>query len=200
MTLGILIITLLVSFYCFQRLQILERWMLQPYYIARGKRLHTLFTSGLIHADFQHLLFNMLSFFFFAPQLEQMMVYRSGDWGHLAFGLIYLLALPLSDVFTVIQHRDNYNYRSLGASGAVSAVIFSSILFNPYSKIGLMFIPIGIPAPIYGIMYVAYSFYASRRGPTGINHAAHLSGAFVGLILTLIFFPGIGKEFIEKVM
>ena len=74
------------------------------------------------------------------------------------------------------------------------------INMNPHSRIGLMFFPIGIPGPLYGIMYIAYSFYASRRGPSGINHAAHLSGAFIGLILTLLFFPGIGKEFVEMVM
>jgi membrane associated rhomboid family serine protease len=189
-------ITLAASFYCFQNPHVARNWMLNPYSFVREKRYHTVITSGFIHGDLQHLLFNMITFFFFAFQLEKIMVSLAGVAGHFHFAAIYLISLVLSDVTTIYKHRNNPDYYSLGASGAISAVLFSFILFAPTEKIFLFFVPIGIPSPIFAVLYVAYSIYAGKRGQDNINHEAHLSGAVLGVLLTIIFYPGIISFFL----
>jgi membrane associated rhomboid family serine protease len=163
--------------------------MLHPFSVSKGQNVYTLITSGLVHADWMHLFFNMFTFYAFAFTLERLM----GSW---QFGLLYFLGLVLSDLPTVIKHKDHFNYNSLGASGAISAVLFSYILFNPMSKIYIMFIPIGIPAVVFGILYLIYCAYASRNSRDHINHDAHFFGALTGLIFTIIFVPGILQNFI----
>src|SRR3546814_15713642 len=118
--------------------------MLHPHSFVRKKRLYTIITSGMIHADFGHLLFNMITYFFFAFPLERIL-HQTGGNGHLQFALIYVGALILSDIPTIMKHRNNPGYASLGASGAISAVLFSFILFMPTPKLYLFF-AIGIPA------------------------------------------------------
>jgi membrane associated rhomboid family serine protease len=130
----------------------------------------------------------MFTFVAFAFTLEQLL-------GSFKFGLLYFLAMILSDLPTIFKHKDHFNYNSLGASGAISAVLFSFILFSPTTKISIMFIPIGIPAWIFGIIYLIYCAYASRNSRDGINHDAHFFGALTGLIFTIIFVPGILQNF-----
>lgn len=185
----IFVFTVITSLYAFYDNSIYGKFMLHPYSVSRGKNIFTLITSGLIHADWMHLFFNMFTFYAFAFTLERLM----GSW---QFGLLYFLALILSDLPTVFRYKDNFNYNSLGASGAISAVLFSYILFNPMSKIYIMFIPIGIPAVIFGFLYLIYCAYASRNSRDGINHDAHFYGALTGLIFTIIFVPGILQNFI----
>lgn len=191
-------ITLAASFYTFQNPHQAHKWMLNPYSFVHEKRYHTVITSGFIHGDLQHLLFNMITFFFFAFTLEKIMVSIAGVAGHFHFVAIYLISLVLSDVTTIYKHRNNPSYYSLGASGAISAVLFSFILFAPLEKIGIFLFPIEIPAPIFAILYVAYSIYAGKRGQDNINHEAHLSGAVLGLLLTIIFYPGIIPIFLMQ--
>ncbi|MEH3113661.1 rhomboid family intramembrane serine protease [Pedobacter terrae] len=185
----IFVFTIITSLYAFYDNSIYGKFMLHPYSVSKGQNVYTLITSGLIHADWMHLFFNMFTFYAFAFALESMM----GSW---RFGLLYLLGLVLSDLPTVIKHKDNFNYNSLGASGAISAVLFSYILYNPMSKIYIMFIPIGIPAVVFGIIYLIYCAYASRNSRDHINHDAHFFGALTGLIFTIIFVPGILQNFI----
>jgi len=185
----IFVFTIITSLYAFYDNSIYGKFMLHPYSVSKGQNVYTLITSGLVHADWMHLFFNMFTFYAFAFALESMM----GSW---RFGLLYFLGLVLSDLPTVIKHKDNFNYNSLGASGAISAVLFSFILFNPVSKIYIMFIPIGIPAWIFGIIYLIYCAYASRNSRDHINHDAHFFGALTGLIFTIIFVPGILQNFI----
>lgn len=185
----IFVFTVITSLYAFYDNSIYGKFMLHPYSVSRGKNIFTLITSGLIHADWMHLFFNMFTFYAFAFTLERLM----GSW---QFGLLYFLALILSDIPTVFRYKDSFNYNSLGASGAISAVLFSYILFNPMSKIYIMFIPIGIPAVIFGFLYLIYCAYASKNSRDGINHDAHFYGALTGLIFTIIFVPGILQNFI----
>ena len=185
----IFVFTVITSLYAFYDNSIYGKFMLHPYSLSRGKKIFTLITSGLIHADWMHLFFNMFTFYAFAFTLERLM----GSW---QFGLLYFLALILSDIPTVFRYKDSFNYNSLGASGAISAVLFSYILFNPMSKIYIMFIPIGIPAVIFGFLYLIYCAYASKNSRDGINHDAHFYGALTGLIFTIIFVPGILQNFI----
>ncbi|TCD29569.1 rhomboid family intramembrane serine protease [Pedobacter psychrodurus] len=185
----IFVFTIITSLYAFYDHSIYGKFMLHPYSVSKGQNVYTLITSGLVHADWMHLFFNMFTFYAFAFTLERLM----GSW---QFGLLYFLGLVLSDLPTVIKHKDHFNYNSLGASGAISAVLFSYILFNPMSKIYIMFIPIGIPAVVFGILYLVYCAYASRNSRDHINHDAHFFGALTGLIFTIIFVPGILQNFI----
>lgn len=184
----IFVFTIITSLYAFYDHSIYGKFMLHPYSVSKGHKVWTVVTSGLIHADWMHLFFNMFTFVAFAFTLEQLL-------GSFKFGLLYFLALILSDLPTIFKHKDHFNYNSLGASGAISAVLFSFILFSPTSKISIMFIPIGIPAWIFGIIYLIYCAYASRNSRDGINHDAHFFGALTGLIFTIIFVPGILQNF-----
>ncbi|SER81698.1 rhomboid family intramembrane serine protease [Pedobacter rhizosphaerae] len=186
----IFVFTLITSLYAFYDHSIYGKFMLHPYSVSKGHQVYTLVTSGLIHADWMHLFFNMFTYYAFGFALEGLL----GSW---QFGLLYLLSLVLSDLPTVFKYKDNYNYHSLGASGAVSGLLFSFILFNPMSKIYIMFIPIGIPAVVFGVLYLIYCVYASRNSRDHINHDAHFFGALTGLIFTIIFKPGIIMHFFE---
>jgi membrane associated rhomboid family serine protease len=167
--------------------------MLHPYSIKRGKSYYTILTSGFIHADMNHLLFNMLSFYFFAFSLEKIV-------GHWQFAVIYILGLVLSDISSIIKNKNNSSYYSLGASGAISAVLFSYILFDPLSRIYIFFIPIGIPAYIFAFLYLAYCMYASKNQSDQINHEAHFWGAISGLVITSVLFPHVLGYFLKSVL
>jgi membrane associated rhomboid family serine protease len=181
-------ITLVSSFIAFQNPQQKIRWMLNPYTLIRQRRYGTLFTSGLIHGDFSHLLFNMITFFYFAFPLEMFMVLSKGISGHIIFAAFYILTMVLSDISTIIKQKDNPSYFSLGASGAISAIIFGFIYFDPTAKMGILFIPIPISAPVFGLLYILYSIYSSRHNRDNINHEAHLWGGLTGFIFCLIVF------------
>jgi len=168
------------------------RMVLNPYRVVHQKQYQLLLTSGFIHADITHLLFNMITFYFFAFHLERIA-------GAIPFAIIYLGSMILSDISTVIKHRNNPDYNSVGASGAVSGVLFATILYNPSSSIMIFPIPIPIPAVIFALMYLAYSHFSSKRGGDHINHEAHLWGALAGVILTIILEPGIVPAFIAAV-
>ncbi len=186
----IFIFTLITSIYAFNDHQLLGKFMMHPYTVSKGRNLYTFITSGLIHADWMHLFFNMFTFYFFAFGLERMI-------GHWQFALIYIGSLILSDIPTVIKHKDNYSYHSLGASGAISAVLFSYILFDPTAMLGVMFIP--MPAVLFGVLYLIYSWYMAKRGMDNIGHDAHFFGALTGLVFTVILVPGIIPHFWEEI-
>lgn len=178
----IFILTILTSIYAFNNANVYGKFMLHPYSVSKGKNLHQLLTSGFIHKDWPHLIFNMLSYYFFAFNLEKTI-------GHWQFGVIYLVSLILSDLPTVQRHKDHFWYNSLGASGAVCAVVFSYILFYPLTKLIIFPLPIPIPAVLYGFIFLAYTTYAGRKANDGINHDAHFYGALAGIILTIILYP-----------
>ncbi|MFT7332746.1 MAG: membrane associated rhomboid family serine protease [Sphingobacteriales bacterium] len=170
-----------------------RKLMLHPFSFIREKRYWQVLTSGFIHADITHLLFNMMTFYFFAFPLEQVI-------GSLSFAILYFLGLVLSDISTIIKHKDNPGYFSLGASGAVSTVLFSYILFDPLTKLYIFFIPIGIPAYIFGGLYLIYCAYAAKQNRGNINHDAHFYGALTGLVITIIMYPNILGHFINTVL
>ncbi len=187
----IFIFTIATSIYAFSNAEVLGKFMLHPYSVYKGHKLYTLITSGLIHKDWAHLLFNMLSYFFFAFNLERIL-------GHWQFGLLYILSLILSDLPSVAKHKDRFGYHSLGASGAVCAVLFSYILFNPLTTLIIFPIPIPIPAIIYGVLFLVYCVYAARQDGDGINHDAHFFGALAGIIITIILIPESVKVFLSQ--
>ena len=188
----IFVITVITSLMAFSNENLYGKLILHPYNVSRGRYIYTVITSGLIHKDWMHLFFNMLSFYFFAFNLEPVL-------GHWQFAVLYIASLILSDMPSVLKHRENYSYYSLGASGAVSAVVFSAILYNPLAGMMILPIPISIPAVIFGILYLVYCSYASKYSRDNINHDAHLYGALSGLMITIIFHPGILPGFFQQI-
>jgi len=184
-------ITIAVSLLAFSFEGMYAKLMLHPYSISRGKHIYTLITSGFIHRDWMHLLFNMMSYFFFAFQLEVQL-------GHWEFGLLYMLSLVLSDLPSVIKHRGDFWYHSLGASGAISAVIFGYIMFNPLARIGILFLPFPIPAILFGVLYLVYCSYASKYSKDNINHDAHLYGGLSGIMITVLLKPAVVEIFFHS--
>lgn len=187
----IFVITLATTLWAFNDENIYARFILNPYGVSRGERVYTVITSGLIHKDWNHLFFNMLSYYFFAFQLETLI-------GHWQFGLLYVLSLVLSDLPSIQKHKEDIWYNSLGASGAVSAVIFAFIMYSPLTGMYLMFIPIAIPAWIFGGLYLVYCHFASKHARDNVNHDAHLFGAISGIIISIALNPHIVHDFISK--
>jgi membrane associated rhomboid family serine protease len=161
---------------------IIERAMLRPYWLQRQGEYERLITSGFVHADLWHLVFNMMTFYFFAFAVERRI-------GSLKFLALYLLGLVLSDLGTYFKHRDNPDYASLGASGAISAVLFAAIVYFPQQSLYILPLPVPIPAPLFAVAYLAYTYYSARHPRGRINHDAHLGGALTGLAFVAITEP-----------
>lgn len=163
--------------------KIIERNLFRPYWIARKKQYETFVTSGFVHADLMHLIFNMVTFYFFGFSLERWI-------GSVKFALLYFIGLFASHIGTYFKQRNNPEYASLGASGAISAVLFAAIVYNPGSSLFIIPIPVPIPAPLFGVAYLAYSWYASKNSQGRINHDAHIGGALAGLAFVAVTDPG----------
>jgi membrane associated rhomboid family serine protease len=162
--------------------KIIERSLFRPYYFLRRQQYDTIVTSGFVHADLPHLIFNMVTFWFFAFPLEK-------EIGPVRFAVLYFLGLVVSDAGTYFKHRNDPHYASLGASGAISAVLFAAIVYFPWMKLFIIPIPLPIPAPLFAVAYVAYSWWSARQARGRINHDAHLGGALFGLVFVLLTDP-----------
>jgi membrane associated rhomboid family serine protease len=184
-------ITIIVSLLAFSNESLYGKLMLHPHSVYRKINVFQLITSGFIHKDWMHLFFNMLSYYFFAFQLE-------GAIGHWQFGVLYFASLIISDLPSVLKHKNDYWYHSLGASGAVSAVVFSFIMYAPLTKMMIIPIPVPIPAIIFGILYLIYCHFASKHARDNVNHDAHLYGALCGVFITLILHPDVLQLFIQQ--
>ena len=193
-TLIIIVITAIVSLVALSNRTVMNRLIMWPPAMQRGQY-DRFITYGFVHADGTHLLFNMFTLFFFGRAIENF--YRP-YFGGLGFVLFYLAALVVSMLPSYLKHKDDPNYLSLGASGAVSAVLFAYILFAPWNLIFVFFIP--VPAIIYAALYTAYSVYAAKRGQDNINHSAHLWGAAFGVIATIAIEPALIQRFIAKLL
>ena len=191
-TLLLIAATALVSWLAFNNARLMERLILWPPAIQRRHQYDRLVTHGFIHADFQHLLFNMITLYFFGRFIERAFSAYIGEVGFLLF---YLSALVIAILPTYLGHRNDAGYRSLGASGAVSAVLFAFILLQPWSMIYVFFLP--LPAIVYGVLYVGYSIWMDRQGRDNINHSAHLWGAGYGVLFTLLLEPDVGPAFVR---
>ena len=193
-TIIIIAITVVVSFLAFNSYVLLNRLILWPPAVKRDHEYWRLVTYGLVHADGQHLLFNMITLYFFGQIMERIYV---NDIGVVGYVLFYVGALVASILPTYAKNENNPDYRSLGASGAVSAVLFAFILVNPWAMIGVLFFP--MPAILYAVLYIGYSIYMDRRGRGNINHSAHLWGAAYGVAFTLVMEPYRFSAFINAV-
>ncbi|HEX6846273.1 MAG TPA: rhomboid family intramembrane serine protease [Chitinophagaceae bacterium] len=163
----------------------MEQFIFYPPAVRRGQ-IYRFFSCGLIHADWGHLIFNMIALYLFGGIVENRFIGIFGTSGRLIYLAMYILALGASVIPTYFKNKDNYHYRSLGASGAVSAVIFAGILFYPLVGIGLFFIPVYMAGFLFGILYLFISGWLDRRGGDNINHSAHIFGALFGVAFTII--------------
>ena len=191
----IILITAVVSFVGLSNARVIHALILWPPAIEKKGEVYRLASYGVVHADFPHLLFNMVTLYFFGAAVETAYLEALGQFGYFGF---YASALVVAILPTCLRHRGDAHYRSLGASGAVSAVLFAFILFQPWAKIYLFFIPIGIPAIVFAVMYVAYETWSQKRGNSNVNHSAHLWGAAYGVACTLALVPGAGAEFLRQ--
>ena len=193
----ILVITIIVSAIGLSSPRFIEQTVLRPYAVARGSRYETLITSGFVHASVGHLALNLITFYSFGYLLERRI-------GTLQFVILYFAGMLLSAAITCIKRRNDPNYAALGASGAILAVLFAAIVYYPTLRIGIMFIPIPIPAPLFALGYLAYSFFASDGG-TGqmmsgrTNHDAHIAGALAGVLFVLLTDPGQFRALLDAI-
>lgn len=203
----ILIATIIVSLMAFNDASLKEKMLYVPYDVKHNKNYARIFGHVLIHADYMHLAFNMMSLYFLGkifidthglnyPGVTNTLTDVFGPVkGQMHFFIIYVLGGLFATMIPYIRHQDNPSYKSLGASGAVSAVIFAAILWNPAMELNIMFLPFGIPAVVFGPLYLVYEFYQDKRGNTGIAHDAHIGGALFGILYVLIINIDKGKEF-----
>jgi membrane associated rhomboid family serine protease len=187
-TLIIIIITAIISFMAFSNAELMNKLIFYPPDIAQRKQWYRFFSNGLIHADIGHLAFNMISLYFFGDLVNDAFSSNTlfGNMGSLLYLIMYVSALAVCLVPTYTKNKENYYYRSLGASGAVSAVIFSGILLYPAAPLSFFFLPLQIPGFIFGPLYLIITAYLNKRGGGGINHSAHLWGALYGIAFTIV--------------
>lgn len=194
-TITIVVITCLVSLASFKSSRLEDRLIFWPPAVSMRHQYYRFITCGLIHANFLHLAFNMFTLYSFGRALE---LYYQGELGlrPYYYPVLYVTALIVSNIPTYLKHKDDYNYRSLGASGAVSAVLFAFILISPWAQLGVFFVP--MPAIVYAVLFVAFSIYMSKRGGDNVNHDAHLWGALFGVLFTIAAHPDILSQFLVE--
>ena len=201
-TIGLIVANVIFSLIGFSNDALVDKTIMWPYRVARENQWIRFITSGFLHADMVHLFFNMFTLFYFGRNIEIIFSY-GGLGGEVAYLSLYFLGLIVSDIPSYIKHRNDYNYRSLGASGAVSAVIFATVVFSPWSSIYL-YGALKISATVYAVLYIFYCAYMSRKGGGHINHDAHLWGSLFGLAFTILLVavmqPHLFTEIGEKLM
>ncbi len=181
-TILIIAVTSIISIMGFNNPALFDRFKFSTYGILERKQWDRLFTSAFLHADWMHLIFNMLTLYFFAPSII-------GYLGVFPFLLIYFGAILGGSLLTLFMHRRDLSYTAIGASGGVSGVLFGAIALDPHIGIMFMFIPIPIPGWIFAIIYLAYSIYGMRNTIGNIGHTTHLGGAVIGFVLAIVFYP-----------
>jgi|SRR5690606_5518175 len=182
-TIIIIAANVIISMKGFNDFSFFEKYKFNIAGIRRGEQIR-MFSSAFLHADFSHLLFNMLTLYFFAPVVIMSV-------GVTYFVIIYVASLLIGNLLSFYFHKDEYHYSAIGASGAVMGVLYSAILFFPDMGLYLFFIPIPIPAWLFGMAYLLYSIYGMKKRLGNIGHDAHIGGAIGGYLLTLVFAPSL---------
>ena len=199
MILTIIAITCLVSIMAFSNPDLMNRLQFNAYAIKHNKQPWRFFTYGLVHAGWAHLAINMFVLWSFGRIVFDIYGYLFGSLGILYFLLLYIGGIMFSVLFDYGRHKNDAWYNAVGASGAVSAVVFASIILYPAGGVYLFFIPIEIPSPIFGILYLIYSASMARKGRDNIGHDAHFWGAIYGVVLTIAIKPVLFLRFIDEV-
>lgn len=199
-TLILVIVTCLISYQAFRNQGMFEKLKHTPYLVHRQKEYYRFLSSGFVHADWMHLIINMYVLYQFGEIVEDRFVTHFGPlMGRLDFLVLYLLTLLLSDFPSYLKHKDNPHFSSVGASGAISGIIFVFVLFQPWSMLLLFFI-IPIPAIVAAVLYLVYSSWASYHSKDFINHDAHFYGAIFGLLIALAMWPSLFQLFWDRLI
>ncbi|MCK4881225.1 MAG: rhomboid family intramembrane serine protease [Bacteroidales bacterium] len=200
-TLIIVIITVITSVAAFRRRELFYRFDLSPAHIVQQREYYRIFTHAFLHVDYFHLGINMLVLYSFGSYIEQIFseleaagVIFSGPFFYL---LLYATSIALASITTIIRYRNDEGYSAVGASGAISAIVFTYIFFAPLEKI-YFFMVLPIPGILFGILYLVYSSYMSRRSSDNINHSAHFWGAVVGFVFPILLEPSLFMVFLQN--
>ncbi|QQS28293.1 MAG: rhomboid family intramembrane serine protease [Sphingobacteriales bacterium] len=199
-TILFVVITCITSYLAFTNYPLRQKLIFSPYTISRTNEYFRFISSGLIHANWMHLLFNMFVLYQFGSIVEAYYAATFGKVANMLYVLLYIGGLIASEMYSFFKHKNNPYYASLGASGAVSSVVFTFILFNPWADLNFIFFPfIPIKAVIIGVLYLAYSYYAARNVNDNIGHNAHFYGAIFGIFFTLAFKPSLAINFANQI-
>lgn len=190
--------TVAFSLWAFNNSDVFHKCKHWPYEEARSGEYYRWLTSGFLHGDNMHLLFNMITLYFFGRVVEQWFGVLFPGVGPLLFVFFYLISIVAASLGTYYKYRNVPGFASIGASGAVSAVLFAAILIAPTMSLRFMFIPIPIPGFVFGVFYLWYSSYAANRGGDGIDHSAHFYGAVFGFLFPLALKPALLLSFIGQ--
>src|ERR1039457_1281119 len=185
-TIIIIIITAIVSIAAFRSDKVMDDLIFYPPAVIEKNQYYRFITCGFIHADVGHLFFNMYAFYLFGEGVEMIFSAIFGNMGKILYIIMYILALIICLIPSYQKNKSNPEYRSLGASGAVSAVVFAYILFNPLQGIGLIFIPVYMVGFLFGLIYLVVSYLLDKKGGGRINHSAHVWGALFGIIFLIV--------------
>lgn len=197
--LAIIVITCLVSILCFTGTLPFDRLKFSAYDIWHRKKWYQMLTYGLVHGGWGHLLFNMLTLYFFGEVVEKYFGAAFGEpAGVILYVVLYVSAIAVSTIGDLVKYRDDPSYSAVGASGAVSAILFASILFEPKMGIYMYFIPIPIPGYIFAPLYLLYCWWAARKNADNIGHSAHFWGAVYGLVFPLLLRPDLIVHFLSR--
>jgi len=203
MTIFIIIITSLISIVAFGNRELFEKLQLNPYKVYHKKEWYRLISHGFLHADWVHLIINMIVLLSFGNAVENIFKQLAAKGiiqsPVLVFVLLYFISMIAATLTSVFKQKDNAWYNSVGASGAVSAVIFTSIFFQPLARLYLYAV-IPIPGIVFGVLYLGYSHYMSKKGGDNINHDAHFIGAVVGFIFPLFLDPSLIQVFFNQLL
>ncbi len=196
-TYGLMIIIGLVTYVAWQRPELHRRLMLNPYDVVQGRQYHRLLTSGFVHNNTTHLFLNLFTLYFMGRGVETVFAMNFGSMGPVLYVTLFITAVIVANIPTTIKYKDSPHYNSLGASGAVSALVLAFILNDPQQELELyLFVP--IPGYLLGVLFIVYSVVMSKRNVDNINHDAHLFGALYGMIFMLALRPETFNDFIGK--
>lgn len=201
-TILIIVVTSVVSVLAFSNQQLFSKLLFNPYQVIQRKQYYRLLTHGFVHANWWHLFVNMFVLYFFGTSAENQIhvLAMDGFLKHpvLAYLILYLVSIIFATTISLFRHKNNYLYNSVGASGAVSAVMFFSIFFAPWQRLYL-YAAIPIPGIIFAVLYIVYSQYMSKKENDNINHDAHLLGAVFGFVFPLFIDLELIREFIGSI-
>ena len=182
----LIIVSSLISIIAFNNQSLTEQMKFYPYQIKRNNEWHRFLSYGFIHGDFFHLFVNMYVLYIFGDVVEDSFIYLFAKNGMFIFIALYFGGLVLSTVFSYLRNKNNPHYSAVGASGAVSSIVFAYIIMFPLAELMIFPLPFRIPAIIFGILYLVYSYFMARRAKDNIGHDAHFFGAIFGLIFMAI--------------
>ena len=199
MTVIIILITTVVSYAAFKQPALMEKLQFNAAKIIHQKQYHRLITHALVHANWEHLIVNMIVLFSFGQAIEMYFGHFFGRKDNLYYLLLYMGGILASNIYALFRHRNNYYYNAVGASGAVSAVLFAAIFFDPWNKL-LFFMILPIPGILFALLYLGYSYYMSRKENQQVAHDAHFLGAIFGFIFPSLLNPSLLERFIDKLL